>query len=107
MTFAVADVIASLANALAPRVVVQFAVQLHIRAAQPDLLTVDTGKVRFTAGAGTIPDVESLIPHVQFPNVRRVYERKKIHRRLKLTVRPGHFVRHIDDIFVRANAIEW
>ena len=106
MTFAVADVIASVPNPFAPFVVVQLPVQVHIAAAQPDFFAVDAGEIRLPANPGAEPRIERVVPDVEFPRVRRIHGRNEIHRWNQLAVGPGNLMGDVHDVFVGSNPIE-
>jgi len=106
MRFAIADVIATAMNPFAPLVIIEFAVELHIRSTEPNFLSIYAWEVRLAADARAEANIESLIPHIQFPNVRRVAHGEKIDRGSQLSIRTRHLMRHINNIFVGTDAAE-
>src|ERR1043166_499701 len=106
MAAAIADIIASLSNAFAPGIEIEFIVELYVRAAEADALAVDAWKIGLAANARAEADVESLIPHVQFQNVRRGHQGKQIYGWNGFAVGPFDLVGDINDVFVCANAIK-
>ena len=103
---AVADVVAPGADAFAPVVVSQSAVEFDVRAAKADAFAVYAGEVGLAADARAETAVECVIPNVQFPNRRRIDHREEVHGRNRLAVRAGNHVGDIGDVFVGADAVE-
>src|ERR1051326_195795 len=106
MASAIADIVAAGADTLAPLVVIELAIKFYIGAPESNLFAVNAGKIGFAANARAIADIQSLIPHIQLPNIRRVHHRKKIDCGQRLAVRPGQLMGYINNVFVRADAIE-
>ena len=104
---AIADVVSALSNALAPLVVIEFAIEFDIRPANPDPLAIDARKVRLATDARAEAGVQRLVPDIQFPNRGRVHHRKEIDGGHRFAVGAGHFVGHIHDVFIGADAVEF
>src|SRR5690349_3420855 len=66
MTATFADVAAALTNALAPLVVIEFAIEFHVTTSDPDPFAVNAGEIGFAADALTKAAIEHVVPHVQF-----------------------------------------
>src|SRR5262249_14858588 len=82
---------------LAPAVEVELAVvELDVDPAQAHALTVNAREVRLAADPGPVAAVERVVPDVELPGGRRVDRRDEV----------DHIVHHVDDIFVRADAVE-
>src|SRR3954451_18299489 len=106
MGFSIAHVIAAVLDTFTPSVVVEFAIELHIRASQANLLAVDAGEICFAADSGAEADIKCVIPDIEFPNVRRISHGKEIDSRHRLAFRSRDFVRYVDDILIGANPAE-
>src|SRR4051812_49009397 len=95
-----------MADAFAPLVVIEFAVQFDIGTTEANFLAIDAGEIRFTTNAGAKAGVERVIPDVEFPDVGRIAHGKKIDGRHQFSVGAGDFVCYVDDIFIGSNAIK-
>ena len=104
VTATISHVVSTRANAFAPRLVTQFVVELHVAAPKPHAFVIDAREIRLATNARTKSGIQRMIPHVQFPDVRRGDRRHEIHRRHELAVRSGNFVRHVHDVLIGANA---
>ena len=69
---AVAISTSALADSFAPTVVIEFPIQFNVGPAQSDALPVNAGEVGLAADPRAETDIQSVIPDVQFPDVRRV-----------------------------------
>ena len=82
MASAIGHVASAIADLLAPRVEIELVVRAsHTIAPGPYALAVDAGEIGFAAGAGAKAAVEGVVPHVQFPDVRRIDGGHEIIRR--------------------------
>src|SRR5262245_55356623 len=95
MAFSVRNVSAPFAHPLGPPSVVE-RVELDVAAPQSDAFAVDEREVGLAAYARAEAGVERVVPDVQLPGRRRVNGRNEINR----------VVRHVNDVFVRADAVE-
>src|SRR5215475_161669 len=95
MALAIRNVSAPFAHALGPAVVVEF-IKLDVAAAESDAFAVDAWEIGLAADARTEAGVERVVPDVQLPGRGRVDGRDEIYG----------VMRHVDDVFVRADAVE-
>src|SRR5207244_3404187 len=87
---AIADVAASGPDAIAPPVEVELTVQLHVGATETNALAIDAREVRLAADASAIAAIEGVVPHVQFPHIRRIDGGHVIDCRHEPAIGPGH-----------------
>lgn len=106
VAFAVADVVAAEAEAFAPVFVVEFAVELHVGAAEANAFAVDAGEIGFATDAGAVADIEGVIPDIEFPGIGCVDGGDEIDGTDEFAVGAGNFVGNVDDVFVGADAFE-
>src|SRR5262245_2751178 len=107
MAAAVADVVAAAPDAFAPVRVIEFSIELYVRAPDADFLAIDAREIGLATDSRAEAHVERVIPDVQLPDVRRVDGGHEIHGWNRPAVPIRNLVRHIDDVLVRADAVEW
>ena len=71
-------------------------IELDVDSAQSDAVPVDAREIGLATDAALVAAVERVIPAVELPDARRIDRRDEI----------AHVVDDIDDIFIRANAVE-
>src|SRR4029077_4897010 len=89
-------IIAAFADSFRPIGVIELARLAHITAAQAYPLSVNAREIRLAADARAIAGVQRVIPDIQLISVGRIHRGYEVYE----------FVRHADDIFVCADAIE-
>src|SRR4029450_13713922 len=107
LTALLAYVVAAAPDAFAPVRVIEFSIELYVRASDADFLAIDAWEIGLAADSRAESHVERVIPDVQLPDVRRVDGGHEIHGWNRPAVRTRNLVRHIDDVLVRADAVEW
>ncbi len=105
MRAAVADVVTSLADAFAPGVKGQLAIELDVGAAEADPLAVDAREIGLAADAGAEAAVQGVVPDVEFPRVGGVDGGDEIDGWNLFAVRSLDGVGDVHDVLVGADPI--